>query len=104
MQHRSSITYRSVGNQSTREMFRMVVYLVFRCPIRERTDIRIVAVCQDSASLLLEGLWKEVLRPEVILSSPCLMRVSVQAMHKHYAVERSARFLCSCFQAVCILD
>jgi hypothetical protein len=85
-------------------MFCVVVYFVFRGSICKRAHVRIISIGQDPASLLLEGLWEEVLRPEVVFGSPCVMGVAVQAMHKHDAVERSARFLCLCIQGGYILD
>ena len=49
-----SHTYRSVGDQTTGQMFSMVVDPIFRRAICKSSHIRIVAVSQDSWSLIFE--------------------------------------------------
>jgi hypothetical protein len=53
----SRITYRSVGDQATSKMLCMVVYLILRRAIRERCNVCIISIGQDSAVLILESLW-----------------------------------------------
>lgn len=49
------ITHRSIRSESAGEMFCMVVYLVFRCAIRENSNIGVVAVGQDAHMLFFKG-------------------------------------------------
>ena len=41
-------------------LFSMVVDLVFRGAVRERSDIRIVPVCEDSYALFFKGRGEEI--------------------------------------------
>ena len=68
------------------EMLGMVVYLVLRCAIGERGDIRIVTVDQNPGLLFFE-YWREQLgRPEdvALFGCPCVVWIPVQTMDKDY--------------------
>lgn len=87
---KAGATYRPVGYQPTGQMFRMIVYLIFRHSICECCDICIVAVGQDSGLLVFESSREQVGGPKDIGfgGGPSIQRVAVQAMNEDHVDKR----------------
>lgn len=68
-------------------MLGMVVYLVLGCPIRERGDVCIVTIDENSDLLFFEYGWKQLSRPKhlALFCCPSIMWIAVQAMYEDYS-------------------
>lgn len=68
----------------------MIVNFVPRCAIGKCRNSRVIAVSENSDSLFLEGLRKEIGRPKDIwlFCRPGVVGVTVEAMDKDNAIKQ----------------
>ena len=74
-------------------MLSMIVNFVFRCAVCEGSDLGIVAVCQDSASLVFQGGGKKVGWPKDlwVVCRPGTVWVPIEPVDEYYIDERAGR-------------
>lgn len=64
-------------------MFGMIVNLILGCTVREGCYLRVVAICEDSATLILDGRGEQIGRPKDfggLVSRPCILTMLAWAM------------------------
>ena len=78
-------TYPSIGSKLSHQMFRMVVYLILRCAVREGCNVCIITIDYHPRFLFLQERWQKLSRPEHLrlFARPSVMWIAIEAMDEN---------------------